>query len=100
MTVSEAAVYVWENAEAVKLHRLTEAMAWALLGSGVVRPSTWAGLVRRGLAEKQADGGYGFTATGQEVAESLRSLVGANDPKVTDVGGLAGLATQRIGLLR
>ncbi|NWJ71715.1 hypothetical protein HX744_14510 [Pseudonocardia sp. ICBG1122] len=82
-------MYVWENAEAVKVHRLTEAMVWALLGTGVVRPSTWAGLVRRGLAAKRADGCYDFTATGQEVADSLRSLVEANDPKVTDVGSLS-----------
>ncbi|MEQ3551166.1 hypothetical protein WIS52_11855 [Pseudonocardia nematodicida] len=53
-------------------------MSLCLLQVGTVRPSTWAALVRRGLADKVSGNGpalYDFTAEGQRVAEALAAEV-------------------------
>ena len=70
-------MFKYETTTVAREHRLTLAMCLALLGVGTIRPSTWAGLVRRGLAERIAEGPgmYDFTATGQEVGEALSAEV-------------------------
>ncbi|WP_226366637.1 hypothetical protein [Pseudonocardia sp. ICBG162] len=74
-------MFKWEQSEIVEAHRLTVAMVWALLGVGTVRPSTWAALIRRGLAERADDSGYRFTSTGQDVADELYNLT-TDEPEV------------------
>lgn len=78
-------MYVWEQSEIVKTYRLTVAMVWALLGVGRVRPSTWAALMRRDLAEHATDDGYRLTPTGQDVADELHNLTAEPEDQTPDI---------------
>ncbi|WP_308817753.1 hypothetical protein [Pseudonocardia alni] len=80
-------MYVWEQSEIVKAYTLTTCMVWALLGVGAVRPSTWAALMRRDLAEHASDGGHRLTATGQDVADELHNLTA--EPEAATHGAAA-----------
>ncbi|MEU6699863.1 hypothetical protein [Pseudonocardia sp. NPDC046786] len=87
-------MFKYETTTVAREHRLTLAMCLALLGVGTVRPSTWAGLIRRGLADRLSDGEYDFTATGQEVGEALAGAVGDL------IGEQSRASTQRVGRAR
>lgn len=50
-----------------------------------VRPSTWAALMRRDLAEHASDGGHRLTATGQDVADELHNLTAESEDQTPDI---------------